>query len=504
MNITRTSEAREPKDDITDAERKEWYSRLSWEKELDPQKECRLRREGLFWTDPALDALDVNDKKWEVVQMGFQQVGDILESIDMEDYHDYFLSKGFTYGAKLRWMTRKYLDTKMTAITKEEDKEKILDACANVCRDENIRFFATRYGNPDQHLLECPKGRAFLSEKWTHEGWFREQGLLSAAYEKDFREKRFAIPAADYDSIEDWDSWALGIDASGRGMLFPMDDSQVPPCVRNPQLHIMTAIDIAMDWKNLRSVSTGTDSRLVFYDWKNDKPTQELLLPKVVNGTAGDWFAALDASFEVERMAVGASHGHVYLMDMAIFKPVLDLLGHRAFVRRVIADWAQQRVASCSSDGYLNVYDTRSGTAIWELPHDRCCDAMDVSFDAGLALCKPLQKPMKLWDLKTGRTVKEFAIPGHKPSWMKVNWDTQIVCTGADDKVKFWDLETGEVSKTIDCHHHLTQCLDVDWDAGLLLTGSVDAHLKLWDIETQSFMKRFLQGTRCLTRVLFH
>eukprot|EP00913_Durusdinium_trenchii_P020089 g18878.t1 len=66
MNITRTSEAREPKDDITDAERKEWYSRLSWEKELDPQKECRLRREGLFWTDPALDALDVNDKKWEV------------------------------------------------------------------------------------------------------------------------------------------------------------------------------------------------------------------------------------------------------------------------------------------------------------------------------------------------------------------------------------------------------------------------------------------------------
>ncbi|CAK9079029.1 F-box/WD repeat-containing protein 7 (Archipelago homolog) (hAgo) (F-box and WD-40 domain-containing protein 7) (F-box protein FBX30) (SEL-10) (hCdc4), partial [Durusdinium trenchii] len=184
--------------------------------------------------------------------------------------------------------------------------------------------------------------------------------------------------------------------------------------------------------------------------------------------------------------------------------PVLDLLGHRAFVRRVIADWAQQRVASCSSDGYLNVYDTRSGTAIWELPHDRCCDAMDVSFDAGLALCKPLQKPMKLWDLKTGRTVKEFAIPGHKPSWMKVNWDTQIVCTGADDKVKFWDLETGEVSKTIDCHHHLTQCLDVDWDAGLLLTGSVDAHLKLWDIETQSFMKRFLQGTRCLTRVLFH
>eukprot|EP00913_Durusdinium_trenchii_P023055 g21647.t1 len=228
---------------------------------------------------------------------------------------------------------------------------------------------------------------------------------------------------------------------------------------------------------------------------RNDKPTQELLLPKVVNGTAGDWFAALDASFEVERMAVGASHGHVYLMDMAIFKPVLDLLGHRAFVRRVIADWAQQRVASCSSDGYLNVYDTRSGTAIWELPHDRCCDAMDVSFDAGLALERRRGKVAAttsaraesrdertcfVLHLRTGRTVKEFAIPGHKPSWMKVNWDTQIVCTGADDKVKFWDLETGEVSKTIDCHHHLTQAhCSLCPVAGQLITAHFDRFVLL-------------------------
>ena len=27
----------------------------------------------------------------------------------MPQYYEYFLAKGFTYGAKLRWMTRKYL-----------------------------------------------------------------------------------------------------------------------------------------------------------------------------------------------------------------------------------------------------------------------------------------------------------------------------------------------------------------------------------------------------------
>ena len=52
---------------------------------------------------------------------GFQQVADILESdqilmpispltgIDLLHLWDYFLGKHFTYGAKLRWMTRKYL-----------------------------------------------------------------------------------------------------------------------------------------------------------------------------------------------------------------------------------------------------------------------------------------------------------------------------------------------------------------------------------------------------------
>ena len=29
---------------------------------------CPARR---FWTDPALDALDANDRKWEVIQMGY-------------------------------------------------------------------------------------------------------------------------------------------------------------------------------------------------------------------------------------------------------------------------------------------------------------------------------------------------------------------------------------------------------------------------------------------------
>ncbi|CAE7774604.1 unnamed protein product, partial [Symbiodinium pilosum] len=96
-------------DTLTPEELAEWYSRLSWEKELDMQKEIRLRREAVFWHDPTLDDLDEQDKMWEIIQMGFQQVEDVLDSIDLAHYRDYFLSKGVLYGAKMRGMTRKFM-----------------------------------------------------------------------------------------------------------------------------------------------------------------------------------------------------------------------------------------------------------------------------------------------------------------------------------------------------------------------------------------------------------
>ena len=81
--------------------------------------------------------------------MGFQQVEDILDGANLGHYYDYFLGKGFFYGARMRGMSRKFLEEKMPAITDAYEKELILDACANACRDEAIRLFPFRYGNPE-------------------------------------------------------------------------------------------------------------------------------------------------------------------------------------------------------------------------------------------------------------------------------------------------------------------------------------------------------------------
>ncbi|CAE7947936.1 unnamed protein product [Symbiodinium sp. KB8] len=61
---------------------------------------------------------------WEVIQIGFQQVEDILDSINLGHYRDYFIAKGMFYGAKMRALSRKFLDLHMPAITDPDEKDR--------------------------------------------------------------------------------------------------------------------------------------------------------------------------------------------------------------------------------------------------------------------------------------------------------------------------------------------------------------------------------------------
>ncbi|CAE7234888.1 FBXW7, partial [Symbiodinium sp. KB8] len=203
------------------------------------------------------------------------------------------------------------------------------------------------------------------------------------------------------------------------------------------------------------------------------------------------------------NMAAGLSSGHLQLVDLELAKPVCMIPSHSTMVRTVKADWTTGEVVSCSYDGFIKLVDARTTKTIRHLKGKGQWDAMDVCFDKQLALAASKFEPATtLWDLRSGQVVREYDLPGHRPNCINVDWKTMTACTGADDgKVMFWDLETGDVSQTIDCEHFLTQSLDICWSRGLLLTGSFDYQFKLWDVKSGALLKRFIEPTRCLTRV---
>ncbi|CAE7774615.1 unnamed protein product, partial [Symbiodinium pilosum] len=383
--------------------------------------------------------------------------------------------------------------------------ELILEACANACKDDTIRLFPFRYGNPEALLEECHEGKRFLSERM-HQGWLDKVNMLTYPLVQDHNATNQKLPEKDRQSFDDYDSWVACADSTGRIYLFPQDEeSKVPPCVRNPRNHQKAVLDFAVDWENMRCVSAGVDGIIVFHDLKTDEPQHMLMVAGECNLSAvHDFWSTLDVDFQLGKMSAGLSSGHVQLVDLQVGKAVYMFPCHNRLIRRVATDWAANELASCSYDGCINLSDLRTGKVIRQIQGRGQWDAMDVSFDQHLLLASSKFKPATmLCDLRTGKIIQEYELSDHRPNWISVNWATKTACTGADDgKVKLWQLDTGEVSRTIDCDHFLTQSLDICWSRGLLLTGSFDYQFKMWDVTTGDLLKQFVAPRRCVTRVL--
>ncbi|CAE8622565.1 unnamed protein product, partial [Polarella glacialis] len=374
---------------ISEADLEDWRSRLTWERGLNKRYEARMTREGACWDDPVLDGLSEDDRMWEVVQMGFRQVGEFLEAIGMIHHYETFISRGLTYGAKLRFLTRFYVDKWMPQITDEREKEVILKASAEVCRDESIRFFKARYGDVDQYLNDCVKGRRLYSEKHGQE-WFRNLQDLEAPRESEIKEfdEKWAVLPEDFALFDSHNDWAAAVGCDGFVFLWPVDEeSEAPPCVRCRLLHSQVVTDLVVDWTRMVSVTCGGDSKLQICDLGKNK-----IIGTVKEVSEDQSYISLDADLAVQKAAVGTNFGPIKVCDLATEKVVMALKGHKDWVTTTRADWDANQIVSCSWDSFIHVYDVRSGKLTRKLSgHKQTCEKMDVDFERQMALSSAME-----------------------------------------------------------------------------------------------------------------
>eukprot|EP00933_Yihiella_yeosuensis_P031611 TRINITY_DN25194_c0_g1_i1.p1 TRINITY_DN25194_c0_g1~~TRINITY_DN25194_c0_g1_i1.p1 ORF type:complete len:498 (+),score=105.88 TRINITY_DN25194_c0_g1_i1:113-1606(+) len=485
---------------IKEADLKEWEARLMWQKDLDKQKEARLEREALIWKDPSLDGLSDEDRMWTVIQMGFEQVRVFLERIDMVHHYEHFISRGLTYAAKLKYLTKPYIRHRMPQITSEDEIEAILSASAEVCKDESIRFFRHRYGNVDQYLYDCVEGRKFLSEK-CHQDWFKNLYDLAAPMEQEQNnfETKWGICDEDSALFDSHNEWAAAVGCDGFLFLWPTDhESAVPPCVRCKMLHTQEITDLHIDWQALVAATCGGDSKLHLFDLKKN-----IVLGSVKERLEDQRYVSMDADLSVcKKAAVGTDKGPIKLCDLATQQVTLSLQGHQDWVSSVKVDWSLNQAASCSWDSSVRVWDLRSGKTVKKLlGHNQICEKIEIDFDKQCALSSAMEDQLILWDLKEGSPVKMFKSPHHKANCLSVDWENMVFASGAEDgTVKIWDINSGTSTKTIDCGHEQTLAVDLDWKRRRILTGSWDHKVQLIDLDTGRIMKHFLKARRTLTQ----
>ncbi|KIK32064.1 hypothetical protein CY34DRAFT_195003 [Suillus luteus UH-Slu-Lm8-n1] len=195
--------------------------------------------------------------------------------------------------------------------------------------------------------------------------------------------------------------------------------------------------------------------------------------------------------------------------------------GHTESVYGAIHLPGGQRIITCSSDGSLRVWNSKTGKQIGEdwRDGDSAVWSIALSPDGKKVVSGSGNGAVRLWDIDTCKVIKKWT--GHTQGVESVCWsrDGQRVLSGSwDGSARQWDVENGEtmpepietILASIETGHEYVYAVVYSPDTTLIATGGQDgpwaeepteASVKIWDAETGKLvatLKGHTDIVRCL------
>lgn len=192
----------------------------------------------------------------------------------------------------------------------------------------------------------------------------------------------------------------------------------------------------------------------------------------------------------IDFLVSGGEDCKISLWNGATGEPIRDLVGHTGAVTALVTTLNGKIIVSGSADNTVRIWDSLNGNQLHVCEGHSGVHALAISPDAKYVVAgesglngQPYYK-LKVWDLKTGENVRDFAQIHHGVETIKFSESGLVLMTSSTEgDITLWDWETGEIIRTIETHlGSVTTAFTPNRRYAII--GTQRPILTIWSIET--------------------
>jgi len=178
--------------------------------------------------------------------------------------------------------------------------------------------------------------------------------------------------------------------------------------------------------------------------------------------------------------------------------------GHYAEILGLVFSPDGKWLASASGDATVRIWDVSTGREVKELVHPRRVSSVVFAPKGDALYTGCWDGGVRIWSLPDG--VEKKTIYGHADlvDAIVLHPDgKRLASAGADRIVRIWDLDTGVERHKLVGHTGLIHALAISPDGRLLASGSSDQTIRCWDFETGALRATMLGHKERVGRCIF-
>ncbi len=261
---------------------------------------------------------------------------------------------------------------------------------------------------------------------------------------------------------------------------------------RKLDAHAGMVVEVYVDPTGATILSSGSDG--VTSVWDLATGARRATLPSPGEGNMARAIFAPRSDRVLVVYTTGWSPGWARLWTPAT-GAIVDLKGHNDTVWFPRFDPQGTRLATCSADRTVRIWDVATGKLLRVLGgHDETVGDVAWSPDGTMLASGSSDHTIKIWDAATGAI--RFGLRGHTAKINRLTFTAsgELISIAADGTARGWDVQRGALVATY-AHGGFLYQLSVRPDDAQLATGSLAGTIKLWSLAERD-LTRTLTGTQ--------